>query len=105
MRAYDRSVNAAREDLIALPGAEIVLKGLADLDAGHQTAEGAAVQVAATRLRSGGLTVPQREPGAGEPGHDLYRLLADDPDPHSRYNAILRRVDSFARALEGARAR
>jgi len=47
-------------DLSALPGSEIVLKGLEDLDAGRETAEGAAVQVAATRLRSGGLSVPRR---------------------------------------------
>jgi len=92
-------------DLKSLPGAEIVLKGLDDLEAARSTAEGAAVQVAASRLRAAGLPVPEREPGAGEPGHDLYRLLGDDLDAHSRYNAILRRVDSFARALEGARAR
>jgi hypothetical protein len=92
-------------DLKTLPGAEIVLKGLDDLDAGREPVEGAAVRVAATRLRAGGLSVPDCEPGVGEPGHDLYRLLADDLDPYSRYNAILRRVDSFARALEGARAR
>lgn len=92
-------------ELQSFPGAEIVLKGLGDLAAGRSTVEGAAVQVAAGRLRDGGLTVPRRDPGAGEPGHELYRLLAGDLDPHSRYNAILRRVDSFARALEGARAR
>jgi hypothetical protein len=92
-------------DLTTFPGAEIVLKGLDDLDAGRDTPEGAAVQVAAIRLRAGGLSVPRRDPGSGEPGHALFRLLAEDPDPHSRYNAILRRVDSFARTLEGARAR
>lgn len=92
-------------ELEDLPGAEIVLKGLKDLDAGRSTVEGAAVQVAALRLRAGGLPVPDRDPDAGEPGHDLYRLLAGDLDPHSRYNAILRRIDSFSRAIEGARAR
>lgn len=103
--AYDRRLSTLPADLRALPGAEIVLKGLDDLDAGRETTEGAAVQVAARRLRAGGLAVPPRDPDAGEPGHDLYRLLGDDLDPHSRYNAILRRVDSFARALEVARAR
>ena len=98
-------MSALPADMRALPGAETVRKGLDDLDAGRETAEAAAVQVAARRLRAGGLAVPPRDPDAGEPGHELYRLLADDLDPHSRYNAILRRVDSFARALEGARAR
>lgn len=98
-------MTAQLADLGNLPGAEIVLKGLEDLEAGRSTVEGAAVQVAAARLRVGGLPVPDREPAAAEPGHELYRLLAGDPDPHSRYNAILRRIDSFARAIEGARAR
>lgn len=98
-------MSTAHKDLEALPGAEIVLRGLEDLELGRETTEGAAVQLAATRLRASGLAVPQREADDDEPGHELYRLLADDPDPHSRYNAILRRIDSFARALEGARTR
>ncbi len=98
-------MTAQSADLGNLPGAEIVLRGLEDLEAGRSTVEGAAVQVAALRLRAGGLSVPDRDAAVGEPGHELYRRLSGDPDPHSRYNAILRRIDSFARAIEGARAR
>lgn len=82
-----------------------MLAGIADLEDGRGSVEAAAVQVAAIRLRAGGLAVPDREPGSEEPGHDLYRSLAGELDPHSRYNAILRRVESFARAIESARAR
>ena len=95
------------DDLQALPGSEIVLPGLADLEAGRDTIDAAAVQVAARRLRAEDLQVPPRAPDAEEPGHLLFRRISESgqPNPHSRYNAILRRVDSFARALEGARAR
>jgi hypothetical protein len=66
-----------RADLRDLPGAEIVLKGLDDLDAGRSTTDGAAVQVAASRLRAGGLPVPERELFAAiEP--ELYRFPAVD---------------------------
>lgn len=87
-----------------LPGAEIVRAGLADLEAGRDTANAAAVSMAASRLRDAGIAVPDapREPPAA---HRLYEHLrrADAPGAHSRYNGILRRVLSFARAAEHAR--
>lgn len=94
-------------DLELLPGAEIVLPGLADLQEGHDTIDAAAVLVAFRRLRSAGVALPAPPDRQGEPGHHLYHLLiqAGISDPHSRYNAILRRIESFARTLEGARAR
>jgi hypothetical protein len=94
------------EELRALPGSEIVIQGLADLEAGRETVAGAAVQAAATRLREAGLDVPA--PAAGDPAtHRLYARIAeaDERNAHSRYNAILRRLASFARAAESARAR
>lgn len=93
--------------LSAFPGAEIVLPGIDDLAGNRDTADAAAVLVAATRLRNAGLEVSPHPARKGQPGHHLYELLvaAGEPDPHSRYNAILRRIESFARALEGARAR
>ena len=93
----------AEEELRTLPGSEIVIEGLADLEAGRETVAGVAVQAAATRLRDAGLTVPAwsgREPAA----HRLYARLAesDERNAHSHYNAILRRMASFARAAENA---
>jgi hypothetical protein len=55
------------DSLTHLPGAEIVLPGIADLKAGRHTVNASAVQSAAPRLRRAGLvcrarkaTTPQR---------------------------------------------
>jgi len=87
-----------------LPGAEIVLPGLADLEAGRTGVNASAVQAAAPRLRRAGLDAPS---AAGGPpaAHLLYRQLSAElgDGAHSRYNAILDRVASFAGAAELAR--
>jgi hypothetical protein len=94
------------DSLKRLPGAEIVLPGLADLEAGRETVNASAVQSAAPRLRRAGLTVPS--PSSNVPaGHILYRQLSEElgDAAHSRYKAILSRVVSFAGAAERARGR
>lgn len=88
----------------SLPGAEIVLPGLADLQRGRRSINASAVQSAAGRLRRVGLDVPTG--GADAPAaHILYRQLSEGlgDAAHSRYNAILSRVASFAGAAERAR--
>jgi len=92
------------EDLQSLPGSEIVLPGIADLEAGRSSVNAIAVQCAATRLRGIGLNAPGVE-GDTPAAHQLYARLSDDlgNGAHSRYNAILRRVASFAGAAERAR--
>jgi hypothetical protein len=63
------------------------------------------VSLARTRLVHAGLVVP---PGrSGRPAHELYDLLAaaHGDDAHSRYNALLRRIASFAHAAEHAASR
>lgn len=91
-------------DLKSLPGAEIVLPGISDLEAGRQSINAIAVQCAATRLRKLGLNAPSIE-GDVPAAHQLYSRLSDElgDGAHSRYNAILRRVASFAGAAERAR--
>jgi len=92
------------QELDKLPGAEIVLPGIKDLEAGRESVNALAVSAAATRLGVGDLaaTAKTEEPAA----HRLYqRLNVELGDAaHSRYNAILRRVASFARAAGHARA-
>lgn len=92
------------ELLRSLPGAEIVLPGLADIEGGRQTVNASAVQTAAPRLRRLGLAAPE---AAGDipASHLLYKQLSSElgDGAHSRYNAILTRVSSFARAAERAR--
>lgn len=92
-------------ELERLPGAEIVLPGLADLQAGRMSTSALAVRSAAPRLRELGFEagrVDDEEP----PSHQLYRQLHHElgDAAHGRYNAILSRVSSFAQAAERARA-
>ena len=91
------------EDLKSLPGAEIVLPGILDLEAGRDSVNAIAVQCAATRLRRIGLNAPDVE-GDVPAAHRLYARLSGalGDAAHSRYNAILRRVASFAGAAERA---
>ena len=86
-----------------LPGAEMVREGLADLRAGRETQSGLLVAIGAPRLRRLGIDVPMLE----RPEHRLYDILARDESDsaHSRYNALIRRLVSFERALECASAR
>jgi hypothetical protein len=94
-----------QQELANLPGAEIVLPGIEDLKADRETINALAVSAAAAKLGVRDLVgdVDVEEPAA----HRLYlRLNSELGDgAHSRYNAILARVASFARAAGHARTR
>jgi len=84
-----------------LPGSELVEQGLEDLAAGLETEAALSVEIAAPRLRSLGIGIPIDRMGKGHsPEHRLYILLSSRPDAHSRYNALLARIVSYARAAE-----
>ncbi len=88
---------------VSLPGHELVSAGLADLAAGRESEASLLVSMAAPRLRALGFDVPVG--GGGRPSHRLYELLSEpqrDGGAHSRYNALVRRMVSFARAAEHA---
>ncbi|MDQ2854794.1 MAG: hypothetical protein M3R68_00575 [Acidobacteriota bacterium] len=82
----------------ALPGNDLIVAGLRDLQAGQETIEALIVAVGAPRLRELGLKLPNNLPD--NPEHRLYALLAesDSDSAHSRYNALIRRLVSFERA-------
>ena len=84
-----------------LPGGDLVQKGLADLAESRVTIEALLVSIAAPRLARRGLLAAAPLP---DPEHRLYEQLAreDSDSAHSRYNALLRRLVSFERALECA---
>jgi hypothetical protein len=87
-----------------LPGHELVAAGLRDLAAGRETEAALVVAMAAPRLRALGYDVPASD--GGPPAHHrLYALLARRGGAHSRYNALIARVVSFARAAEHASPR
>jgi hypothetical protein len=93
------------DDLVALPGGDLVEAGLRDLALGRETERGLLVAVATTRLRQLGIAVPEHPFTA--PEHRLYDLLGrqDPTDAYGRYNALLRRLASFIHALEHEGAR
>ncbi len=97
---YDLGMLDVQADL---PGYELVSAGLDDLAAGRESESALLVAMAAPRLRAIGIDVPR---GGGErPAHRLYELLAESSEgAHSRYNALVARVVSFARAAEHASA-
>ena len=85
----------------AFPGAELVDKGVADLNRGVESVEALLVSIGAPRPERLGIELHSP---IGSPEHRLYQLLAEeDADAaHSRYNALVRRLVSFERAAECA---
>ncbi len=90
-----------------LPGADLVAAGLCGLERGDVSVESLLVSVGTTRLRSLGIAVP-RPPGWPHPPEPaLYEAVAEQSPggAHSRYNALIRRLVSFERALAARRER
>ncbi len=88
-------------DQISLPGQDLVERGLADLAQDRLTDFALLVLIAAPRLRRLGIDIPARTfPRPWE--HELYTRLDDrlGTAAHSHYNSLIRRIVSYARALE-----
>lgn len=86
-----------------LPGAELVASGIAALRRDELTVEALLVLAGASRLRAAGLEIPKGPARSAESWeHALYGAIAAEQrrGAHSRYNALIRRLTSFARALE-----
>lgn len=83
-----------------LPGADLVEQGLADLRERRESPAAMLVSMASPRLRDLGIEIPFTF--GPLPSHRPYDLLeAEDPrTAHSTYNALIRRMVSFARAAE-----
>jgi hypothetical protein len=81
----------------ALPGEDLIERGLADLGAGVDSVAALLVSIGAPRLSQLGYRLPRI---IADPEHRLYeRLRQDNPNAaHSRYNALVRRLVSFERA-------
>lgn len=80
----------------------MIERGLADLNRREESEFALLVSIGAPRLSRAGVPVPSP---FQEPEHRLYGLLAaqDPRAAHSRYNAYIRRLVSFERALECGR--
>ena len=91
---------------ITLPGNELVEAGLADLLKNRVTDCSLLVLIAAPRLRRLGIEIPSQVP-AQPFEHQLYARLEErlGAAAHSHYNSLIRRIVSYAHALEQERGR
>jgi len=82
------------------PGEDLINEGLADLNSGRETIASLLVSIGAPRLKRSGVVLPELI--FDNPEHRLYLLLRDtySDGAHSKYNALIRRLVSFERALE-----
>jgi len=92
----------ALSDLVQFPGGELIRRGLDDLVEARESAEAFLVLIGAPRLRRLGFDIPEVK--GIPPEHQLYDLLTRlDPDAAlSHYNALIRRLVRFERAVECA---
>jgi len=90
----------------SLPGEDLVTQGLADLAKGILSESALLVLVAGPRLRGLGIDVPERSID-GPYEHALYSLIEErlGKGAHSYYNSLLRRIVSYAHALEREQSR
>jgi hypothetical protein len=105
-RAFSGITLAMKPVEASLPGQELVEQGLADLAQDRITDCALLLLIAAPRLRRLGIEVPHRHfPSPCE--HLLYARLDQrlGVGAHSHYNGLLRRIVSYARALERERSR
>ncbi len=88
-------------NLSDLPGGELILQGLRDLEQGNSQTIGALlIAIAATRLREAGLEIHKYQL-ASQPEETLYALLAEEQESaYPYYNALLESLHSFCNALE-----
>jgi len=87
---------------VKLPGEDLVKKGLKDLSEGHSSPAALLVLIGAPRLRRLGILISTKNKPPLHPEHALYQTLQiENPKGvHSRYNAFIRRLISYERALE-----
>ena len=84
-----------------LPAEDLVEEGLADLAGDRMTESALLVLIAAPRLKRLGVQIPDR-PFPKPYEHQLYERIERrlGTAAHSYYNSLIRRMVSYARALE-----
>ena len=85
-----------------LPGAHLILQGLQDLATRTESEAAFLVRIGSPKLQRCGVPMQVSSTEALEADHGLYHLLAQahGNEAHGRYNALLRELVSFERALE-----
>ena len=96
-------MSATITTLIAdLPGAELIAEGLRDVAAGRETVASELVKIGSPRLRECGIEIDVTHEQALNADRQLYRILSATHGnaAHSQFNAWIRQLVSFERALE-----
>jgi len=95
----------SERDVPQLPGHDLVVHGLRDLARGEETECSLLVLIAAPRLRKLGIQVPESKV-SGPVEHRLYERLEErlGAGAHSYYNSLIRRIVSYAHALDRKQA-
>ena len=103
IQADHRALSVA---LSGLPGADIVQRGMADLDAGELSVDALLLCIHSENLRRLGLPIA-KPPTLDEPELRLYKLLCErnPDDAHAAYNAWVDRMDKFVRAASASMER
>ena len=83
-----------------LPAHDLISTGVIDLQQDRETIPALLVAIGAPKLRKLGMSLPTTLPP--NPEHRLYDLLSvsGSDSAHSRYNALIRKLVSFQRAME-----
>ena len=99
MTGSSGGVSLQSQGMQGLPGAEMIDKGLSDLERNEETIESLLVSIGSPRLRSLGVVVGGAK--FAEPEHRLYALLSRQhgDNAHGQYNALVRLLVSYERAL------
>ena len=84
-----------------LPGAELVKKGMEDLDHGCTTAESLLLMIVAPALERLGIRLPPMPVLTGDAETILYRQLQDEGrgEAYSAYSSLLRTIVNFTRSF------
>ncbi|MDA0321613.1 MAG: hypothetical protein O2923_02695 [Verrucomicrobia bacterium] len=95
------ALNASWDDL---PGADLIQQGIEDLAAGAESIPAMMVAIGAHRIKER-LPELRTDNLPHRPERILYRMLRDEHprEAYSQYNAYLRRLSRFCRALESRR--
>ena len=90
-----------------LPANDLIRQGLDDLAQQRQSVEACLVKIGSAQLRRCGMALEVTDEDALSADHELYALLSRQHgnDAHGRYNALLRELVSFERALEARQRR
>jgi len=93
--------------LEGLPANELIQQGLHDLALNRSTVAACLVKIASPKMRRCGMEVRLSDEAALNADYELYDLLGQTHgnEAHSRYNALLRELVSFERALESRHRR